>query len=151
MVPKSTLIAIRDKAFSQQLDFIKDKSKRKALFVGRRAGKSTAIGIYFLLGALTNPGAALSYFGLTAGSAEDVMYPILLGVEGLITQFLAPSQYKYNHTEKIIQFNNQSTISFGGIDVNYKEVDKVLGTKKYMICIDECQNQTQDLKDIIER
>lgn len=156
MINKDILLAIKARAFEQQLDFIKDKSKRKALFVGRRAGKSTSIAIYMLLAALTNPGVRITYFGLTAGSAEDTMYPILLGKEpgqeaGILLNYLKESEYKYNMTERLLEFSNGASIKFAGVDVNYKEIDKVLGSKQYMIIIDECQNQTQDLEKIINK
>ena len=151
MATKQALLAIRDRAFDKQLAFICDKSKRKALFVGRRAGKSTAIAIYFLLAALTNVGVRLTYFGLTAGSAEDTMYPIILGPDGILTNYLQPHEYSYNNTEHLIEFNNGSSIKFAGCDVSYKEINKVLGSKQYMICIDECQDQGQDLYRIITK
>jgi hypothetical protein len=151
MVANTTLQAIRDRCFPQQLSFIRDSSKRKALFVGRRAGKSTAIAIYFILAALTNPGVRLTYFGLTAGSAEDTMHPIMLGPQGILTEFLQLHEYSYNNTEHLIQFNNGASIKFAGCDVSYKEINKVLGSKQYMICIDECQDQGQDLERIINK
>jgi hypothetical protein len=152
MVSNNVLLAIRKHCFPQQLAFINDKSKRKALFVGRRAGKSTAIGVYFLLAALTNPGVSILYFGLTSGSAENTMFPILLGKEnGIIPQHLSEKDYKYNNNEKLIEFSNGASIKFAGLDVSYKEVGKILGSKRYMVCVDECQNQTQDLKKMVQK
>ena len=150
MVDWNTLKAMKARCFPQQLAFIKDKSKRKALFVGRRAGKSFAEGIYMSLAALSVTGVNITYFGLTAGSAEDTMYPIMLGSDnGILKEFLSQNEYKYNNTEKLIQFSNGSSIKFAGLDVSYKEIDKVLGSKKFMIIIDECQNQNQDLGRVI--
>lgn len=132
--------------FRQQLDFIKDGSRRKAVICPRRAGKTYGIAIYLMEEGLKHPGVKLLYIGLSKSSAEnaiwrDCLYRIKVerGLKGLT----------YNKVERIVYLPGGSTIQLGGIDSSPKDRERFLGGKYWLAIIDECQSHTQDLKAAI--
>lgn len=143
------LKAIYQSAFSQQKAFIKDPSTRKALFVPRRGAKTYTIAIYILLAALTHPNVKIVYLGLSKESAENGLWK-----DGLLKifndfAFEEGKDYKYNRSRRIVELANGSTIRMTGADTSFKEPAKLLGGKYFMAIIDECQNYTTDLANII--
>ena len=146
---KTQLLAIKEKAFDKQRHVLRDKSKRIALFVGRRGAKTSTIVIAFLMYALLHDNIRLVFIGLTGEQAENAFLPHA-------TQFMEAldiyeeQDYTFNKAERLFEFNEtHSTISLKGYDTSYKEMDKILGGKCFAVAIDECQNQTQDIEKAI--
>lgn len=149
MTTKDTLIAIKNKGFDKQRAVFSDKSKRIALFVGRRSGKTTTIAILFLLLALMHKRIRLVFIGLTGEGAENAFCP---AIEKELRDFKMHKgqHWVYNNTERTYTFlDTGSTISLKGYDTSYKEMDKILGGKCFAVAIDECQSQTQDIEKAI--
>jgi hypothetical protein len=137
--------------FPQQLQVIKDKSKRIAIFVPRRGAKTSSVVLLYLMYALMYSNIRLVFIGLTGESAENAFLPHA-------EQFLAAchiyenQHYHYNRTERLFTFlATNSVISLKGFDMSYKEMDKILGGKCFSVAIDECQSHTQDLETAIKR
>ena len=140
---------IKNMAFDKQLAFIQSNSTRRALFVPRRGAKSTAIAIAFLLYCLLYNDIRCIFFGLTNESAETAIVPALKPILKKIG-FIEGVDFKYNHTERLYEFiATHSKISIKGIDQNYKEMAKILGSKCWAVAIDEMQDQTQDIEKAI--
>lgn len=131
-------------AFDRQLLFIKDTSKRKVLFTSRRAGKSTAIAFYLLQEALKFPGRMQLYIGLSREAAENTIWAIIQ--KELEKRNI---QYSYNAVKKIITIRDNTIIKLAGMDNSPREMNKLLGGKYHMVCIDECQSFKQDLRRLI--
>lgn len=132
--------------FAKQLDFIKDPARRKALFVARRSGKTLTLAIYTLTQACIYPNRKFLYLGITQSSAVGAIWQH--GFEHLLNKYHIP--YTFNQTTKTITLANKSTIRLGGVDSSWRDMNKYLGTKQHMICIDEVQDITQDLQKLID-
>lgn len=150
MAGSDSFKAIFASAFDQQKKFIKDKSRRKALFVPRRGAKTYAIAIYMVLACLSNESVKILYLGLTRDSAENAVWRDCLLKIFKEFDFVEGRDYEYNRSTKTIEFlETHSTIRITGADSSFKEPTKYLGGKYYMAVIDECQNYTNDLEEII--
>lgn len=132
--------AVLEQAFPAQLRFIQDPAKRKAAFVLRRGGKTTAIAIYMVWTCLSAPASKTLYFGKTSDSSENatwlkIFYPLL-----------SKLNIPYRKTKNLITFRNKSTIRLAGADATGEEVTKYLGTAYKLAVFDECQDLKHDLK-----
>jgi hypothetical protein len=127
--------------------FISDTSKRKALFCPRRAGKSYALGIYLIQESLKYPGRKNLYIGLTKNSSLNAMWSDIILKELKKHQIF----FLFNEHKKQVQFSNNSTITFAGIDCGPQEMKKILGGKYHLAVIDECQDHRQNIKEAIIR
>lgn len=134
-----------DKCFLQQKNFILDTAKRKALFVARRSGKSYALALYLLLLALTHPRVKCLYFGLYKETAKNTLWTNTLEQICLDLNI----RYHWKSSSGVLTFPNGSIIVLTGADARPQEIKKWLGGKYFIAVIDECQDQTQDLKSII--
>lgn len=145
------LIELRNQAFDKQLLVIADKSKRIALHVGRRAGKTSTIDILYLMYALRYMNIRLVFIGISGESAENAFLP---HAERFLKHigYAESIHYTYNRTERLFTFKETgSTISLKGWDVSYKEMAKILGGNCFSVAIDEMQNQTQDTEQAIKQ
>jgi hypothetical protein len=139
--------SIFNQAFELQKDVIRSKSKRKVLFIGRRSGKTFLIAIYMIILALSYPRIKIAYLGLTKKSAENAMWMHCL--EELLLKFSI--SFTYNNSTKEVRFANGSIIRMTGCDSGAREIKKELGGKVFLAIIDECQDQTKDLYNIIKQ
>lgn len=137
---------VLQEAYPVQRDFILDTSKRKAAFVLRRGGKSTAVALYLIYAAMTSPRTKSLYMAATKEAAENIMW--LNIVEPILLKYNIPHQY--NKSRKIITFQNKSTIQLTGADASDSQITKYLGGKYILAIFDECQDIKHDLKHWIE-
>ena len=140
---KTEQIDILSYCFDKQRSFIEDKAHFKAAFTTRRAGKSTAIGIYIVKTAMENPNCNLLYLGLSKETAsrtlrKDILNPILRHFKLIV-----------NETEKKITFPNGAVLFIQGVNASDKELAKVLGQKYLLAFLDEAQSYTVDTKNLI--
>ncbi len=134
-----------DKSFEHQNNFITDPSRLKALFCTRRAAKSYTAGIYLIKEALENPGVNCLFIGLTRLSAEGIVWKDILKVidrkHGLNMHF--------NQSKLTATFPNGSVIWLAGVDTDSDEMNKLLGKKYRLVCLDEASLYTIDLRLLI--
>lgn len=138
-------LKIFDPNFSRQTDFILDPSRLKTLFCTRRSAKSYTAGLYMVYECLTNPGANCLFLGLSRESAKGIIWK----------DVLQEINYKYdlkavfNLTELTVTFPNGSIIRATGVDADQDEMNKLLGKKYRLVCIDEASMYTIDLEKLV--
>jgi phage terminase large subunit len=132
-------------AFRQQVEFVLDPSKFKALFCTRRSAKSYTAGIYLVSEALKNPGCNCLFIGLTRASAKAIIWKDILRV--LNTQFSLGAEF--NQTDLTMSLPNGSVISVTGVDADHDEMNKLLGRKYRLVCIDEASMYTIDVRNLV--
>lgn len=134
-----------DNAFPQQLKFIQSPNKLKALFCTRRAAKSYTAGLYLVKEALENPGVSCLFIALTRKSAKGIAWKDVLKVIN--------KQYKlgikFNETELTATLPNGSVIYVTGVDAKDDEMEKLLGQKYKLVCIDEAASYSIDLRALV--
>jgi phage terminase large subunit len=132
-------------AFPQQLAFIKDPAKLKALWCTRRAAKSFTAGLYMVSEALANAGSNILFIGLTRASAKGIIWKDILyrinKAYGLNAVF--------NKSELTMTLQNGSIIAVTGVDVEETQQLKLLGKKYRLVCIDEASMYTINVADLI--
>lgn len=134
-----------DAKFPQQLAFVKDPNKLKALFCTRRAAKSYTSGLYMIYEALRNPGCNILFVGLTRQSAKEIIWKDILRVLDKKHKL----RCKFNIVELTMTFPNGSVIKITGIDSNESEMNKLLGRKYRLVCIDEASMYTINLFNLV--
>lgn len=132
-------------AFPQQVNFITHSSKQKSLFCTRRSAKSFTAGLYLVHEALNNPGCNCLFIGLTRASAKAIVWKDILSVIDLKYGIKA----SFNQTELTMTLPNGSVISVTGADADEKEMNKLLGRKFRLVCIDEASMYTVDLRNLV--
>lgn len=132
-------------AFKQQIDFIKDKTKQKVLFCTRRSAKSFTAGLYLVHEAINNPGCNCLFIGLTRASARDIIWKDILTI--LDTNYKLEASF--NKSDLTMTFPNGSVISVTGVDADEKEMNKLLGRKYRLVCIDEASMYTIDIRNLV--
>jgi phage terminase large subunit len=134
-----------DPNFPQQEAFAKDPARLKALFCTRRSAKSYTAGLYLVQEALTNPGCNCLFIGLTRASSKAIVWKDILQVIDLAHELGA----KFNQTELTMTFPNGSVIYVCGVDVDEEEMNKLLGRKYRLVCIDEASMYTINLSNLV--
>jgi Terminase large subunit, T4likevirus-type, N-terminal len=135
------------KAHPAQKKFILDPARRKAGFVIRRGGKTTAGCIYMIYEALKFKNKKFLYMALTKDQAENVT------MQQIIVPILEECKidYRYNKSKRIITFTSTgSTIQLTGADATEMQITRYLGSHYRTIIFDECQNIRNDLKYYID-
>lgn len=132
-------------AFKQQVEFVLDPAKLKALFCTRRSAKSYTAGIYLVYEALMNPGCNCLFIGLTRSSARAIIWKDILRVIDL--QFGLKADF--NQTDLTMTLPNSSVISVTGVDADQDEMNKLLGRKYRLVCIDEASMYTVDVHNLV--
>ncbi len=128
-----------------QLDFIKDPHKRKAVCGTRRAAKSFMFALYLINQALTVPRSKCIYMGLTNESCKQIMWSDILEIIFDKYQIKADCSSKYE-----IEFSNGSVIYLRGLDATPHQMNRLRGQKFDIGVIDEVQDFTQDIEQIID-
>lgn len=144
-IAKQNIPNVLDSAFPKQLDFIEDPSTQKTLFCTRRSAKSYTAGLYLVYEALRNPGCNCMFIGLTRASAKAIIWKDILTIIDR-TYSLGAS---FNQTDLTMTLPNGSVISATGVDVDEKEMNKLLGRKFRLVCIDEASMYTISLRTLI--
>jgi hypothetical protein len=62
----------------KQAAFVRDPSRRKAALCSRRAGKSFGLLVWFIVGALTDPGGLSVFIARTKGDARRILEPAVI-------------------------------------------------------------------------
>lgn len=62
----------------KQAQFVGDKSRRKAALCSRRAGKSFGLLVWFIVGALSDPGGLSVFIARTKGDARRILEPAVM-------------------------------------------------------------------------
>ncbi len=136
---------IFDSNFTKQSDFIKDESRLKAIFCTRRSAKSFTAGLYMVHTALNNPGSNGLFIGLSRDSAKGIIWKDILQVINYQFNLRAT----FNLTELTMSFPNGSVIRVTGIDADQDEMNKLLGKKYKLVCIDEASMYTVDMEKLV--
>lgn len=136
---------IFDRNFPQQIAFIKDPAKLKCLFCTRRAAKSYTAGLYLVFEALTNPGVNCLFLGLTRASSKGIIWKDILKI--LNKQF--DLKATFNSTELTMTFPNGSVIFVTGADADEDEMNKLLGRKYRLVCIDEASMYSINMHQMV--
>lgn len=131
--------------FRQQAAFINDKARLKALFCTRRAAKSYTAGAYMVQECLVNPGVNCLFLGLTHASAKGIIWKDILKTLNLKLDL----EISFNETTLIATFPNGSQIYVTGVDVSEDEMNKLLGKKYRLVCIDEASMYTIDMNKLV--
>ena len=134
-----------DPSFPEQNNFIKDPSKFKALFCTRRAAKSYTAGLYMVKTALEFPGCNCLFVGLTRDTAWGIIGKDILKVINRKNNLNAV----FNGTALTMTFPNSSVIRVTGVDSDEEEMNKLLGKKYKLVCIDEASLYTVDLRHMV--
>jgi len=132
-------------AFSNQVDFIRDPSTQKVLFCTRRSAKSFTAGLYLVQQALQNPGCNCLFLGLTRASAKAIIWKDILNI--INTKYSLGASF--NQTELTMTFPNGSVIAVTGVDVDESEMNKLLGRKYRLVCIDEASMYTINVSNLV--
>lgn len=138
-------IDILDYNFPQQVNFILDPAKLKTLFCTRRAAKSYTAGTYMIYEALKTPNVNCLFVGLTRDSAKGIVWKDVL--VHLNNKYNLNA--KMNLAELTMTFPNGSLIKVLGVDADQDEMNKLLGKKYKLVCIDEASMYTIDLEKLV--
>lgn len=134
-----------DDSFPAQANFIRDKSKFKAGFCTRRAGKSYGVGLMLFEAAYNNPGTSSLYVALTRDSAKRIMFKdVFYAIDRKFK-----TGVKFNHVDLTVTFPNGSVIYAFGMDAGPHEAHKALGQKFIIAVVDEAGSFSQDLRTIV--
>ncbi len=142
---QDTAILVGLAAFQEQRKFIDDPSKLKAAHCTRRAAKSFTAGLYMVETALKFPGCNCIFIALTRQSAVDIIMKDILKVIDRKFQL----QIHFNNTSLDCKFPNGSVIRITGVDVSEDEMNKLLGKKYRLACIDESSLYTINLRHLV--
>lgn len=136
---------LRDIAFEKQLNFIVDPSKLKALFCTRRAAKSFTAGIYLIKEAIENPRGNFLFVALTRDSARGIIWKdILKEIDRAMNLGI-----RFNESALTATLPNGSVIWVTGADADESEMNKLLGRKYKLCCIDEASMFTIDMHKLV--
>ncbi len=95
--------------------------------------------------AIENPGSNILFIGLTRASAKAIIWKDILST--LDTQFGLGCHP--NQTDLTMTLPNGSLIAVTGVDADEKEMNKLLGRKYRLVCIDEASMYTIDLRNLV--
>lgn len=145
LLDKLEIPNVLQSGFAQQLSFINHPARQKALFCTRRSAKSFTAGLYLVHEALNNPGCNCLFIGLTRQSAKAIIWKDILTVINLKYGLNA----SFNQTDLTMTLANGSVISVTGADADESEMNKLLGRKFRLVCIDEASMYTIDLRNLV--
>lgn len=131
--------------FHHQREFIQHPAKLKALFCTRRSAKSFTAGLYLVNEALKMPEANCLFIGLTRDSAKGIIWKDILRVLDRKHKLGA----RPNQADLTLTFPNGSVIKVTGADADEDEMNKLLGKKYRVVCIDEASMYTVNLHRLV--
>lgn len=132
-------------AFPQQRSFIEDTAKLKALFCTRRAAKSYTAGLYMVKEARENPRCNCLFIALTRESAKNIMWKDIL--QQINRDFNLNAEF--NKTLLTMTLPNGSMIRLTGVDVDEDEMNKLLGGKYRLVCVDEASMFSINVRNLV--
>ncbi len=136
---------ILDPYFPEQTAFVKDPAKLKALFCTRRSAKSYTAGLTLGETGLKSPNANGIFIGLTRASAKAIIWKdVLKDIDrrhklGII----------FNETELTATLPNGFVIYVTGADADESEMNKLLGRKFRIACVDEASMYSVDVRNLV--
>lgn len=139
------LFNLEEIAFKEQLKFISDNTRLKALFCTRRAAKSYTGGLYLVKQALDYPGCNCLFVGLTRQSAHGIIWKDILRE---IDQRYKLN-IKFNETLLTATLPNGSVIWVTGADTDESEMNKLLGKKYKLVILDEASMFTINMLQLV--
>jgi hypothetical protein len=145
LTKKSPLELVQSAAFPEQRKFIDDHAKLKALHCTRRAAKSYTAGLYMVETCLKYPLANCLFIALTRETAFDIIDKDILQVINRKNNL----GMTLNKQALIYTFPNGSIIKLAGINKDETEMDKRLGKKYRLACIDEGSLYTVNVRHFI--
>lgn len=140
-----TRFNLNDAAFPQQLNFIHDPIRLKALFCTRRAAKSYTAGLYLISTALQYPNSNCLFIALTRQSAHGIVWKDILRELDLKYGLKA----RFNETNLTMTLSNGSVIWVTGADTDEQEMNKLLGKKYKLVVIDEASMFTINMRQLV--
>ncbi len=140
-----TVKRMLDDCFPEQRNFILEKAKKKMALCSRRAAKTFSAGINICRYGLLYEKCSMVYATMTQTSAKRIM------VKDIVQPLNAKYQLGLTVVGNTVQFPNGSICYLVGIDKDEQEKDKLLGVKNRLCVIDEAQDITIDLQDLIDR
>jgi len=128
---------------AKQAAFVGDKSRRKAALCSRRAGKSFGLLVWFIVGALTDPGGLSVFICRTKGDARRILEPAVSELRsrtGLALPFFE------RDGQLMLGLPNRHSLWLAGCK-DQSEVGKFRGAGKgyRRAAIDEAQEFSDDL------
>lgn len=138
-------VDVLDPNFDKQSDFIRDPARLKALFCTRRSAKSYTAGLAMVQACLDTPMVNCLFIGLTRGSAKGIVWKDVLQV--IDRKFNL--NCTFNIAELTMTLPNGSMIFLTGVDADQDEMNKLLGKKYKLVCIDEGSLYTIDLEKLV--
>lgn len=139
------LNAVISDAFLEQRIFIDDPAKHKALHCTRRAAKSYTAGLYMVETCLKYPRSNCLFIGLTRQTALDIIDKDILQIINRKHNL----EIQVNKSSLLYTFPNGSIIKVGGVDMSEDEMNKLLGRKYKLACIDEGSLYTVNMRHLI--
>jgi hypothetical protein len=139
------LCSISKDAFKEQRTFIDDPARLKALHCTRRAAKSYTAGLYMVETCLKYPGSNCLFIALTRETALGIIDKDILQIINRKHNL----EMELNKTSLIYTFPNGSIIKLAGIDTDEEEMNKQLGKKFKLACIDEGSLYTVNVRHFI--
>ncbi len=142
---KENIPNVLESAFPQQLAFISDPASQKVLFCTRRSAKSYTAGLYLVHKALHNPYSNGLFTGLTRQSAKGIIWKDVLQV--------IDRRYNlgcnFNQSDLTMSFPNGAMIYATGVDADENEMNKLLGRKYGLACVDESSMYSINLSNFV--
>jgi len=142
-VQQSNALNLGKTLFKQQVDFIKDPSRRKAAICSRRSGKSYAAGRYLIKEALEDEGTTCVYIARTREAAKRILWSSLKEANQMFRLNI-----KFNNADLIATFPNQSKIMFTGAN-DASDVDKLRGAAFSLAVLDEAAFFNINLRELV--
>lgn len=138
-------IDVLDNRFPEQCGFILDESKLKALWCTRRSAKSYTAGLYLIKEALEHAGSNCLFLGLTRLSAQGIIWKDVLKIINRKHRL----GVQFNNVSLTATLPNGSVIWVTGIDSDEEEMNKLLGRKYRLCCLDEASMYNVNLRRLI--
>jgi phage terminase large subunit len=133
------------RVFPQQANFIESPGNKKALFCTRRSAKSFTAGLYLIYECLRTPRCNCLFLGLTRESSKGIIWKDILKV---LNERYSLGGFT-NEQALTMTFPNGSVIHVTGVDASQDEMNKLLGRKYKLVCIDEASMYSIDLKNLV--
>lgn len=138
-------VDILNGAFPQQVKFIEDKARLKALFCTRRAAKSFTAGLALIKAASETANVNCLFLGLTRMSASGIVWKDIL--KAIDIQY--DLKIVFNETNLTATLPNGSVIWVTGCDTSEDEMNKLLGKKYKLVILDEASMYTVNLNQLV--
>lgn len=137
---RSLLIAqkMRARLFRQQLEFVDDPERHKALLCPRRAGKSYALAAYIMIQALEHPNSNIVYIARTRDKAKEILWDgdgeNVVSLKKINKDFEIGIHFSEVHTSG--RLPNGSTFRLRGCET-IADIEQFRGEPFHLVVVDE--------------